>query len=450
VSFRLKLFLSIAVAVLLTALVEGVLDFVYDNSQARLQTQTDRELRQYVSAVLTALELEGGAPSLVPGAHPEAPANREGRFRVMMGDELWLSGEAPFPESEVAWARHARHLGNGYRLEVALERTLGERIVSNYLLLDLLDLPLFFALTFGVAWLLTRFVMFPIRELTVASEQLAKQQYSAPISVPTGDDELSRMARSFNVMSVSIQGLLERERTFTRYASHELRTPLSALKVQVERAELGLAPAETVMPVLSRNVARMEEVLSALLALARSEERDTERTPLRPLIQELLTTFPQEARRRASLRFETDSHVWVTDARLVHHALRNLLENAFRYGSGHVAVNVATCGERVTVRVSDTGPGVPEELLGKLTKPFFRAGKHSESLGLGLSLVENIVRSLRGTLELKNTGRGLEAVLILPVAGPEPRSETGSEPSYESPNKTGVIAHATCQQHQDE
>ncbi|MDQ3460721.1 MAG: HAMP domain-containing histidine kinase [Deinococcota bacterium] len=415
-SFRLKLFLSIVVAVVCTALIESFLDYLADQNRNRLEMQAERELRQYVDAVMAALALEGGIPTLTAGEPVEPPAGREGHFQITLDNELWLGDGEPFPEAAAGWARYERHLGRGYLLEVALERTLTERFVTSELFSDIVDLPVFFALAFGVAWLLTRLVMRPVRELTSAAEQLATQQFSGPLSVPPGNDELSQMARSFNLMSASIQGLLERERAFTRYASHELRTPLSALKVQVERAELGLAPTEKVMPALSRNIRRMEEVLSALLALARSSERDSEQTLLLPLIQELLSGFPAQARRRVTLADRTKTRVKITDAHLLYPALRNLLENAFRYSTGPVSVSVESCAETVIIRISDTGPGVPEDILGKLTKPFFRAGRHSESLGLGLSLVESIVHSLKGSLELRNTERGLEAVLTLPIS----------------------------------
>lgn len=125
---------------------------------------------------------------------------------------------------------------------------------------------------------------------------MAQQVSPIPIEVPPGDDELREMARSFNLMQTSVQRLLERERAFTRYASHELRTPLSTFKVQLEALTLGLSPSEQVLPVLERNVARMEAVLAALLALARSGERNPERAALEPLLRDLLGSLLSEAR----------------------------------------------------------------------------------------------------------------------------------------------------------
>jgi signal transduction histidine kinase len=449
-SFRQKLFLSIVVAVLITVLIESGIDSVIQHARAEWEVQTEEELRQYTREIVALLELDDlgyrseedvrqhlreiadllepsdEALSRLPDASLAALAEREGRFRVMVGDEVLLSSPRAFPAPGVAWATRDRDLGNRHYLEVALERNPAERILSNIFLLQVIDLPLFFALAFAVAWLLTRFVMRPVRDLTLAFEQISTQHFPEPITVPRSDDELSQMARSFNVMTMSIKELLERERAFTRYASHELRTPLSALKMQVERAEMGLASPEAVMPVLERNIRRMEEILSVLLALSRASERDPKPTLLRPLVQELLATFPSEAKRRLKLHDKTQAQVEVSDARLVFQALGNLVENALRYSDGPIDVTVEDQGKNVSLSVRDTGPGVPEELLDKLTKPFFRAGKHSKSLGLGLSLVENVARSLKGTLRLRNTHPGLEATLSLPIVVSAGEHEGGS------------------------
>ena len=236
------------------------------------------------------------------------------------------------------------------------------------------------------------------------------------MQVPPGDDELSQMAQSFNLMQTSIQTLLERERAFTRYASHELRTPLSTFKVQLEALTLGLNPAEQVVPVLERNVVRMEGVLAALLALARSGERSSERTALRPLLRDLLASLLPEARARVKLRYLLADRTEVANAPLLVQAVQNLLTNALRYSSGEVVLSAEARGRELLLRVRDFGPGVPEDALKSLTRPFYRRGRHHESLGLGLALVESISRSLSGRLELENVFPGLEARLWVPLS----------------------------------
>jgi signal transduction histidine kinase len=416
-SFRQKLALSIAVAALLTAFIEGTLDAFFDAQVARFQQANTDLLSQESATIALFLDFDGDEVRLSEEALDRLEPDT--RFRLLQGGEVVLTGPDPFPEDNNAWAVREGFVGGDYRLEIARPTSPAERLVLNELFLDALDLPLFFLLALIVAWLLSRFALRPVRELTLASRAMAQQVSPTPIEVPPGDDELSEMARSFNLMQVSVQRLLERERAFTRYASHELRTPLSTFKVQLEALELGLSPAEQVLPVLERNVARMEAVLAALLALARSGERNPERAALEPLLRDLIGSLLPEARARLSYRPALGERTQVADAHLIVQAVQNLLENALRYSSGEVifrAEAVRTpAGAQVRFTVRDFGPGVPEEALATLTKPFYRRSEHRDSLGLGLALVENISRSLSGTLELKNVSPGLEACLTLPL-----------------------------------
>ncbi len=412
-SFRQKLALSIAVAALATAFIEGVLDVFFDTQIARFQQENTDLLSQETATIALFLEFDGDRVSLPDEA--VARLEPDTRFRLFRDDEVVLTGPDPFPEDNDAWAVRERFVGGAYRLEIARPTSGTEQLVRNELFLDLLDVPLFFLLAFVVAWSLTRFALRPVRELTRASQVMAAQHSPMPIAVPPGDDELSQMARSFNRMQSSVQTLLERERAFTRYASHELRTPLSAFKVQVEALELGLSPAEAVAPVLARNVTRMEQVIAALLALARSGERNAERTALQPLLRDLLAAFLPEARARIQVHGLQSERAQVVNAPLIAQAVQNLLENALRYSEGDILFTVEVRGEEALFTVRDFGPGVPEDALRHLTQPFYRRGGHHESIGLGLALVESISRTLSGRLELKNAQPGLEAKLIIPI-----------------------------------
>lgn len=411
--FRQKLAFSIAAAALLTACIEGVLDVFFDLQIARFQDANTDLLSQESATIALFLDF-GGDRVRLPGEALER-LEPDTRFRLLRGDEVVLSGPEPFPEDNNAWAVREGFVGENYRLEIARPTSSAERLVLNELFLDLLDLPLFFLLALMVAWTLTRAALRPVRALTRAARAMAEQHSPTPMPVPPGDDELSQMARSFNQMQTSVQNLLERERTFTRYASHELRTPLSALKLQLEALALGLGSAEQAAPVLERHVTRMEETLNVLLALARSNEPQTEPASLQPLFRELLASLPDEARARVRAPRRLHGGVNVAGAQLVVQAVRNLLENALRYSGGEVVFCAEVSGGALRLSVRDFGPGVPEDDLERLTQPFYRRGGHRESSGLGLALVENISRTLGGRLELRNASPGLEARLTLPL-----------------------------------
>ena len=413
--FRLKVLLTIAAAVVAISLIEATFDFAAPRTRAWLEAETERQLERYADSLAAAIEMRGVVPVRVGSATIDTPRRRRVLYRIVLDDQVVHGARDGFPRGESAWDSTERALVGGFRLEAAIRRTPIERFVMNDLLVDVMDLPLFLVLAFVLSGLLTRNIIRPVRELTLASEQLARQQLPEPIAVPSGDDELSRMARSFNTMSDSIQGLLERERVFTRYASHELRTPLGALRAQVERAQLGLVPADEILPALQRNIHRMEGIIGALLQLARSSERDAEPMPLLPLVRELVRTFPPDEIDRITIAEGSDPSALVTDARLVQQALQNLLENALRHAPGPVALRIDARDEWITLGVRDSGPGLPRDLLEGPRKPFDRRGGGRAGLGLGLSLVANITQALNGELELRNRPLGLEATLTLPV-----------------------------------
>ncbi len=305
-------------------------------------------------------------------------------------------------------------------LDVALEgleRRLaaGGGAVSLRLLLDLVDIPLFVLLGVVLASWLSRRIAAPLTRLTAATRDLEMGATAAELTVPPGEDELTQLVRGFNAMARAVDDHVERERAFTRYASHELRTPLAAIRLQAERARLGHAPAEAALTVVEKNVRQIEEVLEAMLALARSSDQAGERKPLSPLLEESLSALPLDCRSRVVVT-GVFGGATVSHPRLVQQALTNLVDNALRHGGGRARIAVAVGDRHLTVRVSDDGPGVPPPSLPHLTEPFFQVEESREGLGLGLAFVAHVARALGGELTLSNAAAGLEATLRLPVA----------------------------------
>ncbi len=413
-SFRQKLAFSIAAAALLTACIEGALDIFFDAQISRFREQNSELLSQESAIIAFFLEVREGRVYLRDEALGRLEPDT--RFRLFQGDEVVLSGPDPFPVASAAWAVREGFVEGTYRLEIARPTGPTERLLLSELFLDLLDLPLFFLLALLVAWSLTRFVLKPVRDLTEASRAMAQQHFPEPIRVPPGSDELSNMAQSFNLMQTSIRALIDRERVFTRYASHELRTPLSAMKLQLESLELGLSPPEKVLPAVERNVERMQRVLEALLSLARSSEKDHEPVSLDRLVREAVQLLPAAAQARVALTSTVSPSLKVANPYLLGQCVLNLVDNAVKYTPGVVTVVLESAPAGVVVCVRDQGGGVPEALLDKLTHTFFRLSNTVEGSGLGLAFVKHIIRTLGGTLELRNTGAGLEVTLTLPTA----------------------------------
>jgi len=335
----------------------------------------------------------------------------EGGFAPKEG-EAWRTAKVPWKE---------------YVLEVHLRVEEYRRALGTYLRASLsLLLPLLLlAALLGsyFAGVLSR----PLQELAQAVESLSALRFPKPLA-PVRERELARVIHSFNRLVEAVRGALERERLLTRYASHELRSPLAVLRSQVEALKGGLLPLEQVLPHLEGALARMEGTLEGLLALSRAEgDLEVDLLPLE------LTSFLRDyLKGQAGVRFRRlpskeggpgpgqmdpgpAEQAWIlAHPLLLERMLDNLLENALRHGAPPVEIGLGGGKEEVVIEVRDHGPGVTEEALPHLTRPFFRERKEREGLGLGLALVEQGVTRLGGKLELENARPGLRVRLRLP------------------------------------
>lgn len=272
------------------------------------------------------------------------------------------------------------------------------------------------AIAIGGAALAARLVGRRLRDrladLGAEAESLARLPSLPKVRAQENDPELERLYAAFDAMRDSLTGLLERERSFARYASHELRTPVGALKVQLERVEIGSATASDVLPAVARQTARIEELIDALLALTRTRDQGSRNQQLRALLDETVESLGDAERERVYF-IEPIPGVVVREAVLVRQALRNLVDNAVRHGAGPVTVRFEHRDDALTVRVRDMGAGIPGTVLRRLAEPTERRQARLDGHGLGLTLVGLIARALGGRLHLHNTDVGLEASIDL-------------------------------------
>jgi signal transduction histidine kinase len=237
-----------------------------------------------------------------------------------------------------------------------------------------------------------------------------------------GRDEVAALGASFNRAAARIEALLGSHRSLLANASHELRSPLARLKMAVsliddapaaQRAQL----RQEIHTNIGELDALVEEVLMASRLDASAEKLGADKVDLLALAAE------ESARLAAGEAAQVDGesvHV-LGDERLLRRALRNLLENARRYGGGHIDVQVGRgAGGVAEVRVCDRGPGVPEAYRERIFEAFFRLPGHAEfagGVGLGLALVRQIAQRQGGTVRCTaRDGGGSCFCLSLPTA----------------------------------
>jgi len=247
-------------------------------------------------------------------------------------------------------------------------------------------------------------------------EQFGAGQLHHRVQV-TGHDEVAAVASSFNVAAARVEALVRSHQSLLANASHELRSPLARMKMAVSMLESAPpAQRERLKDEIDTNVAELDALVEEVLLASRL---DAAPTPERNESVELLGMAAEEAARVDAAVDGAPTTVSGED-RLLRRALRNLLENARRYGGSEVEAFVESRAGQAVVHVCDRGPGVPEAMRARIFEPFFRLPGHAEQaggVGLGLSLVKQIAERYGGSVRCEaRDGGGSCFVLSLPLA----------------------------------
>lgn len=264
---------------------------------------------------------------------------------------------------------------------------------------------------FGAAFI-ARQIGRPLAQLADAAQALGLGQtnVAAPLSGPA---DVQRASAAFNAMAARLGRQINRQRQMLWALSHDLRTPITALRLRAELVEDDALRQRLLGP-----IDEMERMTEQALALARAGASEEQRASVD--LAEIARTLCGELEDMGfGIKADAPETVMVSiRPSEVARALRNLAENAAKYGGGGVMrVSRNETGE-VVAEVTDEGPGVPEEMLPRLTEPFFRADASrgdTGGAGLGLAIAQAIADGHGGRLVLENrTPKGFSAKLVLP------------------------------------
>ncbi|MFC1432466.1 sensor histidine kinase [Streptacidiphilus sp. N1-3] len=251
-----------------------------------------------------------------------------------------------------------------------------------------------------VGWWLAGRALRPVIAVTDTARRISEQNLHERLALTGPDDELHKLADTFDIMLDRLEKAFDSQRRFVSNASHELRTPLAAQRTSLQ---VGLADplpdglAEVREDLLSVN-REAEQLIDSLLLLARSDRglQQTEQVELSTLARQLLEGLGPAARARdVSVTLTVDQLLRVEgDPVLLRQLLTNLLDNALRYNrpGGTVTVHLT---ERV-LTVANTGGTVAQEQVADLFEPFRRLGQDrigSTGHGLGLSIARSIAEA---------------------------------------------------------
>ncbi|SEN22706.1 Signal transduction histidine kinase [Sphingomonas gellani] len=288
--------------------------------------------------------------------------------------------------------------------------------VGPHLLLALATqtLILYGIILLPVLWIARRLSR-PLRDLTLAAGRFDPQRPAEDVA-EGGPEDLRQLVVAFNLLQGRVRAMLDEKDRMLGAIGHDLRTPLAALRVRIESVE-----DETDRARMVDTVTEMSRTLDDILSLARlgrPSEPATE-VDLAALVDAVVEDF-RDLDQDVSFA-EADRLPLRLRPSLMRRAVRNLVENALKYG-GSARVRIDAAADRVAIVVSDDGPGIPPEHLRAVFEPFTRLelsrNRETGGIGLGLALARAIVMEAGGDILLVNRQEGgLDATIALPRRG---------------------------------
>lgn len=281
----------------------------------------------------------------------------------------------------------------------------------DFRLLVVSTLPSVFLLL--LAWWLVRRSFKPLNGLVTVATQVGTDEMV--LLQEAGQNEVRQLIRSFNSMHERIHQLLTSGMQTLLAIGHDLRTPLARLQLRVEALDIG----EDARDELVADISEMTQLLASLQAFVDYGSESTHVVPVD--LAGMLRSQVEEARdRNLDARYTGPLRLEVlADPVGLRRAISNLIQNALQYG-GQARVSLKSDAASATFEIADNGPGIPEERLGDVVRPFVRLNeartRNTDGMGLGLAIVDRFVRANGGKLTLANgPGGGLVAAVEIPL-----------------------------------
>lgn len=302
----------------------------------------------------------------------------------------------------------------------------GMTMIENLLMMAGVAMPLFILLsTLGGYWIAKK-AFRPLEEIIATADSINEAaDLSARIETPTGNNEFTRLAKTFDRMFERLEASFEAEKQFTADASHELRTPISVIK---GACEYGMKYDETpeerqeTITMIHRQAEKMSTLVSELLSMTRLDQ-GTERANFTEADLSALTKSicKEQTGEGYTLHCDIEENIIASiDVSLISRLLQNLLDNAVKYGRPDGSIWVSLCkreGE-IQLSVKDDGMGIPAEHQEKIWQRFYQADPSrsgDNGAGLGLSMVKKIAEIHGGYMSLTSEeGKGSTFTLHLP------------------------------------
>ncbi|WP_343989387.1 sensor histidine kinase [Terrabacter terrae] len=318
------------------------------------------------------------------------------------------------------------HLAEAGHVEPTVRRHVEEAFVSS-VLLSLAVATLAALLAAGIlSWLLVRRIAAPVRQLAAAADAVAVGRYDVSVPTMAFGRELEQLSRAFGHMAHRLADTDAARTRMLADLTHELRTPLATLTAYIDGVEDGVIAAdEAAWSTMRSQVDRLRRLATDMRQVTDAQEgldlnlRSLD--PVRLAHDAVAAAAPRYTAKHVDLRYQGPARTTpVTgDPDRLSQVLANLLDNALRHtpSGGHVQLQLAQAGSRLTLAVTDDGEGLPADQVEAVFERFHRADTaragHDGGSGLGLTIARAIVHGHGGTLTAASHGPGLGATFTI-------------------------------------
>ncbi len=251
----------------------------------------------------------------------------------------------------------------------------------------------------------------PFTSLADSAEKFGKGQY-VPELKPSGAVEVRKVIIEFEKMKRRILRHINQRTAMLSGISHDLKTPLTRLKLQIE-----ILNENHALDKVKSDVLEMEKMIAEYLDFSSSQETGN---TIQFDLSNLMTEIKQKYHNN-KITFKCNEKILILGRKhLIKRCLYNLIDNSIKY-AGNADIVVKRNNSTIEISIEDDGPGVPENEREKVMRPFYRIDKSRQmadgSVGLGLSIVQDIVNSHGGTIKLTDNpkGKGLKVILNFPA-----------------------------------
>ena len=300
--------------------------------------------------------------------------------------------------------------------------------VRSILVIAAILSPIIIVLTGVGGYFILKHAFKPIEDVIETTKHIkTNQDYHLRIPLRSSKDELHHMTLGINEMLQATEDVLKREKQFTSNVSHELRTPLSVLRAQLEYLNEKLTQTtyqDEMIPIL-KQMQYLEDMVKTILMLTKLNEQkvfQVETIEVYPLLEDLIETLQEDYKeKKIQVNLEGEKDItFQGDTMLILSLLTNLMSNALKYNkeNGQVTVSLNQHKDKLTIIIKDTGYGMSKEDLTHMKEPFYRSDavrtQHELSLGVGMTIVSNIVEYYQGELNIEselNIGTTITVIL---------------------------------------